>query len=59
VKRVREPAAAEELAETHLKIMVEQAVRSGKSESEIEELLWRAEADDWQVLNDWHLPRAA
>jgi hypothetical protein len=59
MERDQAPAAAEELAEAHLRIMVEQAVRSGKSEPEVETLLRRAEAEDRQVRDDWHLPRAA
>jgi len=55
----------------HLRIMVEQAVRGGKSEREIEVLLRQAEEDDRgtlrmqaeegdrEALRDWQLPRAA
>ena len=55
----------------HLRIMVEQAVRGGRSEREIEVLLMQAEEDDREVLrmqaeagdrealSDWQLPVAA
>lgn len=41
----RAPTTTDERTEMHLRIMVEEAVRSGKSESEIEELLRWAEAE--------------
>jgi hypothetical protein len=50
MKRCRAPAAAEEYAEMHLRIMVEEAVRSGKSDREIEALLRQVEAEDRQAL---------
>jgi hypothetical protein len=43
----------------HLRIMVEEAVRDGKSEREIEALVRQTEAEDRQVRENWHLPRAA
>jgi hypothetical protein len=43
----------------HLRIMVEEAVRGGKSEREIEALVRQAEAEDRQTRENWHLPRAA
>ena len=55
----------------HLRIMVEQAVRCGKSKREIEALLRQVEEDDREVLRrqaeeddrealrNWQLPRAA
>jgi ferritin-like protein len=52
MNRGRAPAAAEEYVETHLRIMVEQAVRGGKSEHEIETLLRQAEDEDRQVLHN-------
>ena len=52
MKRGRAPAAAGENAEMHLRIMVEQAVRCGKSEREIEALLRQAEAEDRQALGN-------
>ncbi len=58
MKRGRAPNAAGENAEMHLRIMVEQAVDSGKSDHEIEALLKNAEAED-QLLRDSHLSRAA
>jgi len=71
MNRGRAPTTAEESAEMHLRIMVEQAVRGGKSEREIEVLLRQAEEDDRETLRmqaeegdrealrDWQLPRAA
>jgi hypothetical protein len=59
MKRDRAPTEANERNEMHLRIMVEQAVESGKSEREIEALLRRVEADDQQTLRDWQLRRAA
>ncbi len=60
MKRGRAPTAfVEEYAETHLRIMVEQAVRCGKSEREIEALLRQVEAEDRQALHNEHLLRAA
>ncbi|MGD0166012.1 MAG: hypothetical protein ABSC51_01795 [Gaiellaceae bacterium] len=71
MKKGRALTTAEESAEMHLRIMVEQAVRCGKSEREIEALLRQVEADDQEALrrqaeeNDrealgnWQLPRAA
>lgn len=47
--RSRAPAV-EEYDEMHLRIMVEEAVRSGMSEREIEALLMQVEADDRQAL---------
>jgi hypothetical protein len=51
MKRSRAPAADEEFAEMHLRVMVEDAVRCGKSEREIEALLRQVEADDRQALH--------
>ena len=71
MERGRALATAEESAEMHLRIMVEQAVRGGRSEREIEVLLMQAEEDDREVLrmqaeagdrealSDWRLPVAA
>ncbi len=59
MKRGRAPTAAGEYAEMHLRIMVEEAVRGGKSEREIEALVRQAEAEDRQTRENWHLPRAA
>jgi hypothetical protein len=71
MKKGRVLITAEESAEMHLRIMVEQAVRCGKSQREIEALLRQAEADDREVLRrqaeeddrealrNWQLPRAA
>ena len=59
MKKGRAPTAAGEFAEMHLRIMVEEAVRGGKSEREIEALVTQAEADDRQARETWHLPRAA
>ena len=59
MKRDRAPTVAGEYAEMHLRIMVEEAVRDGKSEREIEALVRQAEAEDRQVRENWHLPRAA
>ena len=58
MKRDRAPTVAGEYAEMHLRIMVEEAVRDGKSEREIEALVRQAEAEDRQVRENWHLPRA-
>ena len=55
----RAPNAAGEYAEMNLRIMVEEAVRRGKSEREIEALVRQAEAEDRQARENWHLPRAA
>jgi hypothetical protein len=52
MNRGRAPNATEEYAEMHLRIMVEQAVRCGKSEHEIETLLKKAEAEDRQALGN-------
>jgi hypothetical protein len=46
-------------AEIKLRMIVEEAVRSGKSEREIETLVRQAEEEDEQFLRDWDLPRAA
>ena len=59
MKRRREPAAAEENTEMQLRILVEQAVRSGKSDREIEALLRQVEADDREASRNSQLPRAA
>ncbi|MGA9762863.1 MAG: hypothetical protein WBQ14_10600 [Gaiellaceae bacterium] len=59
MKRGRAPTAAGEYADLHLRIMVEDAVRDGKSEREIEALVKRTEAEDRQAREDWRLPRAA
>ena len=58
-KRGRAPTTTEVYPEMHLRIMVEDAVHSGKSEHEIETLLKQAEAEDQQVLRNSRLPRAA
>ncbi|HEY4976595.1 MAG TPA: hypothetical protein VII05_04480 [Gaiellaceae bacterium] len=42
-----------------LRILVEQAVRSGKSDREIEALLRQVEADDREASRNSQLPRAA
>ncbi len=59
MKKGRVPTVAGEFAEMHLRIMVEEAVRGGKSEREIEALVTQAEAEDRQARENWHLPRAA